>query len=207
MAAVLLQARRSEARVCSASRRIFRVPANDAVELFFFEDGYAGVSAVGNGITNVCGLSRESTLKGFDFDYDALLDSNDALRERLTPLRREMEWLSVGPLKFENHFRGQPEPGVYRAGDALSFVDPFTGSGLLVAVRTGELAGTFAATGTSSAVYLRAARDLLGLPFILSSIVRMALQSGWVNRLTRLIPGPILFRLTRPEARVPDMLA
>lgn len=83
------------------------------------------MSAVGNGITNVCGLSRESTLKDLDFDYDALLDSNDALRERLTPLRREMEWLSVGPLKFENHFRGQPEPGVYRAGDALSFRRPF----------------------------------------------------------------------------------
>ncbi len=171
----------------------------------FLTEVNVGVSAAGNGITNVCGLCRESALKRLDFDHDALLHSNDPLRERLGPLRREMEWLSAGPLKFENHFHQRPEPGVYRAGDALSFVDPFTGSGLLVAVCTGELAGRFAATGRSSAVYLRAARHLLGMPFILSSVIRTAVQSSWVNRLTLLIPGSVLFRLTRPKARVPDM--
>src|SRR5260370_41242050 len=134
MAAVLFPTPRSGARVCSASKRTSPVPPMTPWSFSFLTEVNVGVSAAGNGITNVCGLCRESALKRLDFDHDALLHSNDPLRERLGPLRREMEWLSAGALQLENHFHHPPQPGGDRAGDALSFLAPFHGSGMFGAL-------------------------------------------------------------------------
>jgi flavin-dependent dehydrogenase len=191
--------------VASSGRRLFGFkahfegPPDDAVELFFFDGGYVGINAVEDGITNVCGLASERMLRNFGFDIDALVHSALRLERRLAPLTRTTKWLHVGPLVFRNRLRDTVEPGLYPAGDALSFVDPFTGSGMLVALRTGREAGLAAARGVSSDVYVESCRRAIARPFEVASLLRAAVSSGWAERLARLIPAPLLFRLTRPH--------
>jgi flavin-dependent dehydrogenase len=185
----------------------FSGPINDAVELFFFDRCYVGVSAVENGATNVCGLAPERTLRSCGFHPDDLLTHCSALSDRLRPLTRSMEWLVTGPLVFSQGITAsQPIDGVsanactYRAGDALGFIDPFTGSGILNAMLTGELAGTSAAQGVTVEQYLLQCRRLLRRPFLVSGVMRALLASGHAERLASLVPGRVLFYATRPAA-------
>ena len=174
-------------------------PVNDAVELFFFSGCYVGVNAVEGGVTNVCGLGPENFLKALNFEIDEVVDSFPPLADRLRPLARRFKWMSVGPLQFRNQFREQIPDGHYPAGDALSFVDPFTGSGLLSAVTTGRLAGAAAAGGTSTRDYLAECRRCLETPFLVSSLLRAALGSGWAGLLAPFFPGAWMVRWTRPR--------
>ena len=123
----------------------FRGPVNDAVELYFMPGGYVGVNPVEDGITNVCGICSEDTLRKLDFHVDELVYHNVPLRNRLVGMERQWDWLFVGPLVFTNRFK--TDPVAYYTGDALSFVDPFTGSGMLAAMYSGWMAGEMAAKG------------------------------------------------------------
>ena len=175
----------------------FEGPVNDAVELFFFEDCYVGVSAVEDGITNVCGIAPESTLRRFSFQPGELLARWQPLGERLAPLTRNMRWLTTGPLLFSRSGYDQPQPGMYPAGDALGFVDPFTGTGMLNALLTGRMAGLCAARQVPGRTYVRQCSRLLEAPFRMAALFRAALRLGWVVPLARYLPGSWLFRMTR----------
>jgi hypothetical protein len=216
-AIILASGRRS---VAPAGDRLFGFkahfsgPVNDAVELYFFEQCYVGVSAVESGITNVCGLAPERTLRTFGFDPSDLLQRCAPLSDRLRPLTRTTDWLVTGPLVFSERIdvsertgrsneNIQPaEPASYRAGDALGFIDPFTGSGIFNAMLTGELAGHAAARGLSSEAYLRDCRRLLRRPFLVSSAFRAVIASGHASLLASLVPGRVLFHATRPSAPI-----
>jgi hypothetical protein len=176
----------------------FEGPQDDSVALYFGRGVYVGVSSVEGGRTNVCGLGNESVLARNAFHYDSLCDSVPGLRERLSPLTRCMEWLTVGPVIYRNNLRSQSEPGVYLAGDALAFVDPFTGSGITSAVFSGTLAGLAAASGNSNSSYVANCRDAMGNSLRISLIVRNVLESGLAGGLAAIIPAGALFRLTRP---------
>jgi flavin-dependent dehydrogenase len=174
----------------------FTGPVDDAVELFFFDECYVGVNVVEGGRTNVCGLGPEDYLRKFEFDFDRVAEQSPALAERLAPLTRAMKWISTGPLLYGQRF--EPDTDGYPAGDALSFVDPFTGSGLLAAVKTGALAGAAAARRDPVDLYLRQCRASLRKPFEIAGILRKAVRSGWADRIAGIIPGKMLFALTRP---------
>jgi flavin-dependent dehydrogenase len=176
----------------------FTGPVNDAVELFFFQDCYVGVSAIENGATNVCGLAPERTLRALGFHPSDLLERCAPLSERLRPLSQTMEWLITGPLVFSDPLSQPSDQATYRAGDALGFIDPFTGSGILNAMLTGELAGQAAAHSLAAEAYLRNCRRLLRRPFLVSSVFRAILASGQASLLASFLPGRLLFHATRP---------
>jgi menaquinone-9 beta-reductase len=175
----------------------FEGPTDDAVELFFFERCYVGVSSIEAGKTNVCGLAPESFLSRFGFEYDGVRMYCQALSDRLEPLRRVTQWFSTGPLQYGQAFADAGH--AYPAGDALSFVDPFTGSGLLAAVRSGAMAGKAAAIGQPVGDYLRECRASLRQPFQIAGVLRRALEGGWAEKLAPLVPARLLFALTRPK--------
>ena len=193
----------------------FEGPSDDAVELYFFDGCYVGVNAVEGGRTNVCGLGSEHYLKRFDFDYDAILEECPALAARLRPLTRSLKWLTTGPLMYWQNLRPQNRraqnrrekirvassvaDGPYPAGDALSFVDPFTGSGLLAAVKTGAIAGRAAAQCETLERYFEECRETLRRPFMTASLFRTVVNRGWADVLAPLVPGRVLFALTRPR--------
>ena len=176
----------------------FTGTANDAVELYFFGEGYVGVNPVEGGITNVCGLAPESVMREHGFDTDSLVESVPALRQRLTGLRRQMDWLRVGPVVFANRFGEAPAPGEYWAGDALSFVDPFTGSGMLGALLGGRAAGLAAARGEDPARYQAEMQRTLGRSWGVSGIIRWGLRKPWAPWAAKALSGRLLFAATRP---------
>jgi menaquinone-9 beta-reductase len=112
-------------------------------ELFFFRNGYGGLSNVEGDRTNLCFLTTEATLREARGDRQKLLDltmgSNPAARRRLQNAVIDGEWLGTGPL---NYGRKRSIPGMIAIGDAGAFIDPFTGSGILLALKSGELAAT-----------------------------------------------------------------
>lgn len=169
----------------------FRGPGNDAVELFFRRGRYAGVSLVEDGFTNVCGLAPETGLR----ELDAVLHSSGPLRERLGPLERVTDWFFTGPLVFGF---GAPSQG-YPAGDALGFVDPFTGSGILGALITGRLAGLAALRETPRVQYLAQCREALGRQYRAAAVLRSAVAMAAAGALAPFIPGRMLYALTRPQ--------
>lgn len=175
----------------------FSGPADDAVELFFFDGCYVGINSIEGGLTNVCGLAPESLLSSSEFDVDTILRCSPALRERLAPLSRSMGWMFTGPLLFG---RQHPSEGVgYLAGDALSFVDPFTGSGILSAIATGILAGKHAAGTVPLSEHLAACHRTIGRPFWVSSVLRKLASSAAAGPLLDVVPGSLLFWATRPR--------
>jgi hypothetical protein len=176
----------------------FAGPVDDAIELFFFERCYVGVNTVESGITNVCGLGPEDELLRVAFDIDALLATCRPLSDRLGGLRRTMDWMHVGPLVFRNQLNESCTGETYFCGDALSFVDPFTGSGLLSAVITGEIAGRFAAAKLPVVEYVRECSTALRRPFLVSSVFRAIAQQPFAGWLACAVPPEWLFRWTRP---------
>jgi hypothetical protein len=175
----------------------FTGPVDDAVELYFWNGCYVGVNTVENGVTNVCGLGPERALRGVRFDIDSLVDAHQPVRERLRPLRRSFPWLHTGPLVFENILSARPD--YYPAGDALSFVDPFTGSGILSAVVTGTCAGESAARGLAPAAHVERCRIALGGAFHVSSGLRRLAGTALAEFLLPAVPASMLYRLTRPK--------
>jgi len=180
----------------------FRGPVDEAVEMFFFRGCYVGVSPVEDGAANVCGLAPEELLRSSNFQPEPLFPEN--LQACLRPLERSFGWLTVGPLVFHGQFRNDSrnEAGAYLAGDAMGFVDPFTGSGILSALITGRLAGQSAARGLSVESYTAQCRQILRRQYSVASMLRSALGAGLAEGLARWIPGPLLYRLTRPAVKL-----
>lgn len=173
----------------------FEGPPADAVELFFNRDGYLGVNGIEENLTNVCGISPERVLRKYDFDFDVVATLAPGAAERLRPLRRRMAWLATGPLTFASAHASSP--GVYPAGDALGFVDPFTGSGIMNAMLTGMMAGAAAADNMPVSRYLANCESLLNRPFRTASLLRSLLNYPELHWAAHCIPGSALFRLTR----------
>jgi flavin-dependent dehydrogenase len=172
-------------------------PVDDAVELYFWRGCYVGINTVEDGVTNVCGLGPEAVLAEVGFDIDGLIDGHGPLRARLRPLQRSFDWLHTGPLVFANRLASAPT--FYPAGDALSFVDPFTGSGLLAAVLTGMIAGECAVRGVAVADYMRRCESALGPAFRFSSGLRRLAGTAIAELLLPAVPAAVLYRWTRPR--------
>lgn len=126
-------------------------------ELFFFADGYGGLADIeddqGGPRTNLCFLTTEATLLQARGDREKLLDltlrSNPAAMSRLSSAVIDGEWLGTGPVTFG---RQCSMNGVLAIGDAGAFIDPFTGSGILLALTSGEMVASIITQGFSEGV-------------------------------------------------------
>lgn len=131
------------ARLFGCKVHLRRIPDMEGLgELFFFGDGYGGLSDIEGGRSNLCFLTTEKTLQEARGDRQKLLDltlrTNPAARRRLSAAVIDGEWHGTGPITYG---RQQVMPGVLAIGDSRAFIDPFTGSGMLLALASGELAG------------------------------------------------------------------
>jgi flavin-dependent dehydrogenase len=114
-------------------------------EIYFYRGGYGGLSSVENGLSNLCFITRASFVKECGSDPDRvmreLVCTNARGRNTLSMATAASPWLSVA---LEGFGRREPAParGLLTVGDAASFIDPFTGSGMLMALESGELAAS-----------------------------------------------------------------
>ncbi|HYO92073.1 MAG TPA: NAD(P)/FAD-dependent oxidoreductase [Pyrinomonadaceae bacterium] len=110
-------------------------------EIYFYRGGYGGLSAVENGLSNLCFIARASDVRRCGSDPERvmreLVCSNERARRTLEQARAASPWLSVALYGFGRR-QVVPMRGLLAIGDAASFIDPFTGSGMLMALESGE---------------------------------------------------------------------
>jgi flavin-dependent dehydrogenase len=130
----------------------FNEPSSSgAIDLYLFEGGYCGVQPVAVDRVNACAMvrvDRASTLA----EVCAL---HPKLRERSGGWRPLMDPVTTAPLYFRNPV--PVENGVFNAGDAAGFIDPFVGDGMTLALHSGILAGKALAGFAQQHCDLRAA--------------------------------------------------
>ena len=116
--------------------------SNTACEIYSYPGGYGGLSGVENGLSNLCFIVRASEVIRANSDPETVVRQNVMLNRRaaftLKEIRVANEWLSVSLDSFGRH-RPVPATGLIAVGDAAAFIDPFTGSGMLMALESGEL--------------------------------------------------------------------
>jgi flavin-dependent dehydrogenase len=104
------------------------------VDLYFFPGGYCGVTPVGQNSVNACAMVRA----------DAAHTLEDVFIKEPHLFQRSRAWQPLFPTVTTSplYFR-EPETesdGVFLAGDAAGFIDPFAGDGISLALQSGTLA-------------------------------------------------------------------
>ncbi len=127
-------------------------------EIYLFDGGYGGLNFVGDGIANHCFLVTSETFKAAG-SVPALLGEvvyrNPRARKAMENSRPLFDWLAVSVGRFGRKELA-PMPNLLTVGDAAAFIDPFTGSGMLLAFESAEiLAGAIASGNDAVAAYLR----------------------------------------------------
>jgi flavin-dependent dehydrogenase len=118
--------------------------ASGSCEIFFYRGGYGGLNRVEGGLSNLCFIARARDVRACEGDAVRVMREvvmkNRRAAETLARAKVRSEWLAVA---LEGFGRRQivPAVGMLAVGDAASFIDPFTGSGMLMALESGELAG------------------------------------------------------------------
>jgi geranylgeranyl reductase family protein len=130
----------------------------DRIVLQLLDQGYSGQAPVGNGLLNVCLVSRPNDLPGIR-----------RWAEERFALSADHAWRTVTPLT--RAALPATTPGLLLVGDAARVVEPFTGEGIYYALRSGELAAEAIISGQPAAY----------------ALTHRALYCGrlWLNRLAR----------------------
>jgi flavin-dependent dehydrogenase len=101
------------------------------------------LSRVENGLSNLCFIARARDVRACNGDAGRVmrevLMKNRRAAETLERARVTTNWLAVALEGFGRRSL-VPAPGLLAIGDAASFIDPFTGSGMLMALESGEMA-------------------------------------------------------------------
>jgi len=119
--------------------------ADGACEIYSYRGGYGGLSKIENGLSNLCFIAAARDVRRCESNPEVVLEriimKNPRAAYALECARPRSEWLSVA---LEGFGRRNPVPlcGLLAVGDSAAFIDPFTGSGILMALESGELAAT-----------------------------------------------------------------
>ncbi|HET8782714.1 MAG TPA: FAD-dependent oxidoreductase [Pyrinomonadaceae bacterium] len=113
-----------------------------ACEIYFYPGGYGGLSTVESGTSNLCFIIAAEHVKRCNSDPNIVVREcvmkNPRAAETLETADVRSEWLSASWERFGRQ-HPSPAPGLLAIGDSAAFIDPFTGSGMLMALESGEL--------------------------------------------------------------------
>jgi len=113
-----------------------------ACEIYSYPGGYGGLSTVENGRSNLCFIIEASRVRRAHSDPQTIIRESLMLNRRaaftLDQATVETDWLSVALESFGRH-RPSVATGLLSIGDSAAFIDPFTGSGMLMALESGQL--------------------------------------------------------------------
>ena len=152
-------------------------------EIYGYRGGYGGCSHVENGLANLCFIVTADIAKRHRGDaadiMQTILFKNERAASTLRNARLAGEWLAV---PIESYGRGElaPAEGLLTVGDAAAFIDPFTGSGILLALESGKVvSGAIDAEwlqpfGSLATEYERRYRSAFDRRLRASSFVRLA---------------------------------
>lgn len=116
--------------------------ANGACEIYVYPGGYGGLNNIENQLSNLCFIVSSEVVRRWDSDPETVMRQtvlrNARAAQTLSSARVVSEWLSVSLERFGRE-RLVPAEGLLTVGDAAAFIDPFTGSGILMALESGEV--------------------------------------------------------------------
>ena len=116
--------------------------AHGTCEIYFYRGGYGGLSSIENGWSNLCFIVNARDVRACQSNAIRTVREIVCRNQRASHTLREAvpdsDWLAVSLEGFGRH-SPTPADGLLTIGDAASFIDPFTGSGMLMALESGEL--------------------------------------------------------------------
>ena len=116
--------------------------AGGLCEIYSFPGGYAGLSHVENGLFNLCFLIKAATVKAMGSDADEIVRRVVRKNKRASATLRHSgsadSWLAVSIDSFGTKAPA-PAANLFTVGDAAAFIDPFTGSGMVMAFESSGL--------------------------------------------------------------------
>ena len=117
--------------------------APGACEIYFYRGGYGGLSSIEGGLSNLCFIASARDVRDCGANAETVMRKvvcqNVRAAHTLAHAATRSEWLAVSLEGFGRRELA-PADGLISIGDAASFIDPFTGSGMLMALESGELA-------------------------------------------------------------------
>ena len=112
-------------------------------EIYSYSGGYGGCTEIENGLFNLCFIASAASVKRVGADSEGtfrrIVAANSRAMQVMQNAEFSGEWLSVPIAKFGREPL-VPFAGVISIGDAAAFVDPFTGSGIALALESAKLA-------------------------------------------------------------------
>lgn len=112
-------------------------------EIYFYPGGYGGFSIIEHGLYNSCFIVSTSDVKANGSDVERVITEvvckNSRAAHTFGDIKSVTDWVAV-PLDRFGSRDAVPADGLLTVGDAAAFIDPFTGSGILMALESGELA-------------------------------------------------------------------
>lgn len=114
-------------------------------EIFVFPGGYGGLSVVEDGLANLCFLMAPQAVRRLGSDPMKLIEravrANARMADALTDAEPSGDWLAVSINAFGRAPRSTIR-NMFMVGDSAAFIDPFTGSGMLMAFEGSALLAT-----------------------------------------------------------------
>ncbi|MEP6900871.1 MAG: NAD(P)/FAD-dependent oxidoreductase [Actinomycetota bacterium] len=111
-------------------------------EIYFFRGGYGGLSYVENNLANHCFLIKADVVKEYIGQTNLLIEevifANKRAYETMKDAKPVFDWLAVAVDGFGVKDLN-PAKNLFAIGDAAAFIDPFTGSGMLMALESAEI--------------------------------------------------------------------
>lgn len=116
--------------------------AHGRCEIYFFRGGYGGLNLVENNLANHCFLIDSNIVKDFSGDAEKIVREvifkNKRAFETMRNASPVFDWLAVSIESFGAKDLN-PAQNLLAIGDAGAFIDPFTGSGMLMALESGKI--------------------------------------------------------------------
>jgi flavin-dependent dehydrogenase len=117
-------------------------PERGACEIYSFPAGYGGLDMVENERSNFCFVVRSQTARKFGGRADSLINEvvmrNVRARETLSDAQPCQEWMAVAIEGFGQR-QIRSAKNLFSVGDAAAFIDPFTGSGILMSLEGSDI--------------------------------------------------------------------
>ncbi len=116
--------------------------AKGTCEIYLFPGGYGGLSPIEVGLTNHCFLVRSAVAREFGGDANKIVENvvfrNKRAAKTLMKAEPIRDWLAVSIDCF-GMADLNPASNLLTVGDSAAFIDPFTGSGMLMAFESSAL--------------------------------------------------------------------
>jgi flavin-dependent dehydrogenase len=170
------------------------------VELSLFDGGYAGLELVENGVANLCLVLPRDVVARVGTGWPELrvyLSAAQAgLAERLTDAVPLFDRALAVACPTGGYLQSDAATAVFRVGDRIAHIPPFTGDGIAIALTSAALAAEHIRLGQAPAAYLAAARRLVEPSIRFASLISKLGRNRWGSAF-----------LMSAAARAPGLLA